>query len=384
MKNSFLKKILRHIKWIFISAIGYIKINKNLNKNTYVFISHNADVSGGAPVVLLELVKSLKLKYNYNVIFVSEKPGKLINECEKHNIPFYVCYGLKHLYLNKFLKKQVAAIEINTIVLHKYIKILNKYNSRVPILWWIHEEKNIINKYKDIFDIKFKNDIKIMCVSNRVKENIIKNAPKLKENIRILFYGCEDFYNENSIKKYNDMFKVAVVGRICQRKNQIQILEAYNLLEKEIKEKIFIRFIFGSSDKNYEDNLKKIVTEKNIINNVSFEGPYNRQEMIEIYENSNLVICSSIEDPLPVVVTESLMLKCPVITSSATGQYELIENGINGYKYDVCNVEELKDNILKVYYEKNIDKLTNNGRKLYLKEFSIDKCCDKFIEILLN
>ena len=58
--NMLINKCVRHTKWVINSVCGFYRFKKILNRSSCVFISHNGDSAGGAPVVLLEFMRKLK------------------------------------------------------------------------------------------------------------------------------------------------------------------------------------------------------------------------------------------------------------------------------------------------------------------------------------
>ena len=59
MLHDLLNKIIRHLIWLFQSFRDFIKYLFVIDSNTLLFVSHNGDSAGGAPVVLVELLKSI-------------------------------------------------------------------------------------------------------------------------------------------------------------------------------------------------------------------------------------------------------------------------------------------------------------------------------------
>lgn len=373
-----LRKIFRFIKRKIKTEKDF-KIFKNFIKNTcryIVLISNNADGAGGAPAVLYEYAKYLKEK-GCNVIFLTGKGGNLFSNAKEDNINIFLMENKYKKYIKKLKKLKIDYIIVNTLLGYNYIKEFqkNKINN-VRIIWWIHEEKKIIKKYKNKIPQKINDNIKIMCVSDRIKNNM-QSEVKNNINYGVMYYGCRDMflnseyvnYIQNNLKKEEKKYLISVIGRICKRKNQIQVIEAYNLIDEKTRNKIKINFVAGSYEKEYMQKIKEKI---NNMKNINIIGPINRKDMYKIYADSDLIICSSIDDPLPVVVTEAMMYKTPFITSTETGQSELINNGVNGIVYDVNSTEDLKKQILKCYFKEYNKNMEENERKIFLEKFSLE------------
>lgn len=382
MGKCSIKKITRHIKWLADSTIDLIHFSKVVNKDYCIFISHNGDSAGGAPVVLYELVKSIK--DTYKVILLCKKPGGILKQCDENGILAYNMYLLQNLFIRIAIKRNVKFIVTNTIATCDSVKAISKYTEDIPVYWWIHEEKNYLMKYQKKIPTKLLKNIKVLAVSDNVKKDL-NTLSKIFSDSVVFFYGCTDLYRESDIRKNhseND-YVISVIGRICNRKNQLQVVRAYNLLDEKIRKSVFLQFVAASKDETYMKQMHELCANNK---NISFVGPVDRKDMKDVYAKSNLIICSSIDDPLPVVITEAMMLKCPFITSSCTGQYSLVQDGVNGFSYEVESDEQLVEKITSVmtYSNGDIEKIMNEARKCYLLNFEPAVVKSKFIEMVLN
>ena len=376
--NTILHKCIRHSKWLMDSINGYFKFKKIIDSSSYIFISHNGDSAGGAPVVLFELMCSMN--DGKNMVFLCEKPGGIIKMCKDVNIPAFSTYLIQKKFLKAIVVKKVKVVVVNTLAASSTINMLSKMNSQLPIFWWIHEENNLILKYKTMVPKTLPLGIQVLCVSERVETDLLEVIPMYKGRTKIFFYGCRDLYTEDSdCIQRSDKFTVSVIGRICSRKNQIQVIDAYINLTEELKGKIQINFVAASYDNDYIEEMKERIGK---ISNINFTGPIARESMPKIYRESDLIICSSIDDPLPVVITEAMMLKRPFITSSKTGQYSIVNNGINGFSYNVDFTEELTRSIIDVYYTKDIESIAGEARKTYLRYFTPEIVRENFEKLI--
>lgn len=376
--NTFFYKCVRHSKWLIESIRGYFKFKKLLKDSCYVFISHNGDSAGGAPVVLFELVRSLK--DDNQIIFLCEKPGGIIHMCNNEGIPAFSTYLVQRLYLKKIVNKKVKGVVINTLASYKSASYLNNAGIKCPILWWVHEEKGLVSKYAQYIPQKLAANLKILCVSNSVQNNLLEYCPQCNGKTDIFYYGCRDlFYDVQIEQKKTESFIISVIGRICSRKNQIQVVRAYNMIPKSYRDKIQINFVSASNDPKYLAMLRELISEND---KISFVGPIDRNQMYKIYAESDLIICSSTDDPLPVVITEAMMLKRPFITSSRTGHFDIIDDGVNGFTYNVDSTEQLAQKILEIYNSPNLNEICEQSRMIYLNFFTPEKVKEKFMNIL--
>lgn len=376
--NTVIDKCIRHINWLLNSICGYLRFKKKINSSTCIFISHNGDSAGGAPVVLFELMRTLK---NEQIIFLCEKPGGIIQQCKEENIPAYCTYLLQNKYLAVIAKANAKAVVVNTLAAHNSIQFFNQKSINIPVLWWIHEERGLIERYRSCVPNIISKNIHISCVSHSVEKDLIEICPQCDGYTDVFYYGCKDlFEGKHEYTPKREKFVISVIGRICSRKNQLQVVKAYNCLPKEYQENIFVDFIAASCDESYKKELDSAIDGNY---HFAFKGPIKREAMPKIYEESSLIVCSSLDDPLPVVVTESLMLMCPVITSSRTGQFSIIENGVNGFSYDVNSLDQLCQAIKMVYEAADLQDILKKGRETYLQYFLPDVVNGNFKKLLL-
>lgn len=381
-KESLIRKCIKHIGWLIISLRGYFLFRNTVDESTYIFISHNGDSAGGAPIVLFELMKTLKDKKK--IVFLCWKPGEIMNLCADEKIPSYCTYLVQKLYLKRIKKKNVEIVIVNTLVMHKCINFFNQKKCNTQVLWWVHEENNLIINYGKHVPKEIQDNIHLLCVSSSVNENLLKVAPQCSGRTKIFYYGCKDLLTDQKSKESNDsQFVISVIGRICERKNQIQVIEAYNMLPSELKNEILVDFIAASADDEYKKELLQSI-KKCSNSNIRFVGSVKRGKMVQVYEKSDLIICPSIDDPLPVVITEAMMLKTLFITSSKTGQYDLVEDGINGFTYDVNSNKDLCNKIVMAYENRNHKIITNKARETYLKNFAPDVVREHFMDIIFE
>ncbi len=377
-KNSFLNKCIRHIHWLLDSIFGYFKYRNKIDSETYVFISHNGDSSGGAPVVLFELLNTIK--NDKKVVLLCEKPGGIFDLCKKNHIDVYCTYLLSKAYMKKMLSKNVKCIVLNTLAVYKNYNYLAERQTKIPVIWWIHEENRLVQKYGKYVSEHLLPVQKVLCVSKNVELNLLKICPFFEGKTQVFFYGCTDqFSAEKTRKQKNDKFVISVIGRICNRKNQKQIVEAYELLDEKTRSNIYIDFIAGSYEPSYLSELKDMMANHS---NICIAGAVPREKMSDVYYKSDLIVCCSVDDPLPVVVTEAMMFRTPFITSSETGQYYLVQDSVNGFTYESNSTSELAEKILTVYRMTSVEKLTEQGRAVYNTYFTPQQVKKQFYAIL--
>lgn len=377
-----IKKILGKIRNNIMSIYSLVVWKKIKKRDKKCLLISNGSTLSGAPLVLLEAAKVLR-KLGYNPVFFTEYPGPIIDVARKEKISVIVAAALKNSFEAELQSSEYDCVIVNTITNYRWIDVLE--NTSNQIIWWLHEGVTYIDKMKEIVPQKLPSNVKVCCVSSWTAKTL--NNYGLEYNYELLPYGCSDLHTEKRKKdgkRNQDKLKVAIIGNICDRKNQLKLLQfitnnSDSLLNKF--EFVFVGSPLSNNDPYYGEFIDLI---RGCPRGVKYKKSLSRDEMPDFYEQIDIVLCCSIDDPLPVVVTEGMMFEKVVITSSCTGQYDLIQDKVNGFKYNVEDFEEL---MMKFDYisqnRSELGKIGIKARQAYETMF-MPKSFEKKIAALLS
>jgi glycosyltransferase involved in cell wall biosynthesis len=123
-----------------------------------------------------------------------------------------------------------------------------------------------------------------------------------------------------------DKFLVGVVGRLDEKKGQLEVIEAISLLNSNNKN-LHVVFI-GDKTKNeadeYVQKLNETIEQKQLHEIVSFLP--HQSNMQKLYGAFDLVIVPSWEETFGTVTIEAMASGVPVIGSNTAGTAEILEN----------------------------------------------------------
>lgn len=199
----------------------------------------------------------------------------------------------------------------------------------VPHFWLIHEfPGNEFAYYLDKLDFIQDYSTQIYSVSGQLNNTL--------NNLFTQEIKCFSPYTEiisTPLKKANE-HRIVSVGRLTKRKNQLELIKAYEKLQREDIELVFI----GAWDTDY----KKICSDyihKNNIKNVSFTGNLDNP-WAEITDKDICVFPSSMET-FGLVYVEALLNGIPTVISNNPGHLSAFEIFDFGKLYEQGNIEQL-------------------------------------------
>lgn len=346
----------------------------NNQKQNILLISHELSLTG-APIVLHMLAKSLK-NSGHNVVVISPFDGPLKEKILEDNIPVvvYPC-----LYSNIFIQQFAQNFQLifaNTVVAFRAIYQLR--NSSIPIIWWIHDSEASYERggFRNCMIDSLPEHVHVYCAGEYAKEKLLKYYPHYKEKADVLYYCSPDMaakYTRES--KYQLPFDkeerllFAVIGQQDERKGHDILIEAIRHLNKKQREQAIFLFVGGHLDERIEREVNNLCNQ--YPKNVYYIEQIPHQKMFSLYEQCDCIICSSKDDPLPVFVTEAMMMSKIVICSENTGSAPILKKNNCGFVYENNDPLLLKKQIEYVMenYSK-LDKMRLSARETYLNLFT--------------
>ncbi|MGL5100957.1 MAG: glycosyltransferase, partial [Fusobacteriaceae bacterium] len=223
---------------------------------------------------------------------------------------------------------------------------------------------------------------KILTMNDEDFERAKKIASKKTKIFKINGVGLD--LNEYSvgdgvrIRKELDLneedFLFSIIGEINQNKNQIQIIKALELLEKQNIEMKLLIVGFGPK----EMELREYVKNKNLEKKIYFLG--HREDIKNIIAASDGMVSMSYREGLPRNIMEGMAQGKPFIVTDIRGNRDIIKDGVNGYLVNVDDVEGTAEKI-KLLMDKERCKEIKSNNLRDVKRFSIDKIMEEMAGI---
>lgn len=343
-------------------------------KKKILIISTDLDYNGGT-IAAVYAAMALQSK-NYSV-FLAARAGsrKFIDETVKKGIHVVLCPALPYLHQEElYWIKQFDAVIVNVF---QMIQCACDISRERPVVWWIHEPgaasesiyPDIMRRFPQYADRNKMEDIDIYAVSSIARQNFNACFPdRIKET---LAYGIPDGRTENNMCNRHEKRVFAVIGGVCPRKAQDVFIRAVGMLSEQEKKKNEFWIIGSIGDDAYSRKIYELAKREP---KIRIWGLLTRKKIEEIYRDIDVVVCPSLEDPLPIVMTEGMMYGKVCIVSEATGTADYImdeENGLickNGDAEDLCKKMQW---VMEHAHEGVC--MGRQARKTYEQYFTMDK-----------
>lgn len=210
------------------------------------------------------------------------------------------------------------------------------------------------------------------------QENFLLENPFIMKEKTFFFHnGIDDKPLEKKKTKNDDVFNICCVGTICQRKGQYLLIEAFNNLPQEIKDRIHISLYGTGPDINV---LEQLVEKYKMTNNVSFYGNVPNEKIHSLLCNEDIFILMSNNEGLPISIIEAMRAGLPIISTFTSGIPELVTPLYNGILVN-CEMKALLSILV------NIDKynwasMGENSRKRFENEFNFSNMLCSYCDML--
>lgn len=338
------------------------------NFKSVLLISHELSMTG-APVALQYMARQLK-KDGIFVTVLSPVDGPLRKEFQKDDLTVIVDSSITGS--REWLKWAVGfdLIVVNTVVIFHVINQLS--GEKVPVLWWIHDGEMSFQLGADR-DLPYEigANIKVVGVGDYTKKVIDKYRPSYRAGS--LLYCIPDFEKDGGVDYFIDTREkknvFLSVGSIDKRKAQDILVKVIRDLSEEVLKESFFVFIGRKGDEDIYGEVCRLQEE--YPEHVMHITEVTRDEMKSVYRQVSAVICTSRDDPMPVFMTESMILSKPVICSENTGTYSLIKNLEDGMVYHDENDLAKAIEYCALHWEQ-MEEMGKKGRQIYIKHFTED------------
>jgi glycosyltransferase involved in cell wall biosynthesis len=162
-----------------------------------------------------------------------------------------------------------------------------------------------------------------------------------------------------------DDLVIVLVGTVCRRKNQSDLVNAFAGLPPEIQKRLRLFIVGAFGERTYASDLQKLASAlpEDIASRVSITGQTNGTSLY--YSAADIAVCTSLVESAPRVIVEAMAFGLPILTTPVYGIPELVRESVNAKFYQPGDVEALTNLIESLVNDEALRlKLASNSREV--------------------
>lgn len=191
------------------------------------------------------------------------------------------------------------------------------------------------------------------------------------QRIQVVHCGLDQsFLSEATAAPVPDVPRLVCVGRLCEQKGQLILIEAARLLKQR-----HIRFeLVLAGDGEMREELEQMSIRYGLQQDLRITGWITGQQVREELLAARAMVLPSFAEGLPVVIMEAMVLERPVVSTTVAGIPELVRTGRDGWLVAPGDVEALADALAEVLRTdvEQLREMGREGRKRAMARHDID------------
>jgi colanic acid/amylovoran biosynthesis glycosyltransferase len=155
--------------------------------------------------------------------------------------------------------------------------------------------------------------------------------------VQVVHCGLERAFHDVPEVPMPALPRLVCVGRLCEQKGQLLLLEAARLLAAQAVE--FELVLAGDGEMRAE--IETLIADYGLQSRVRITGWISSEQVRAEILAARALVLPSFAEGLPVVIMEAMALRRPVLTTYVAGIPELVRPGENGWLFPAGAVDEL-------------------------------------------
>ena len=157
-------------------------------------------------------------------------------------------------------------------------------------------------------------------------------------------------------------------GSLTIRKGQKVLLKALSLLPRSVRKQLNVYLVGPRVERKVERAIRRCR-----YSCVKYLGEMPHDDLLRLFKDMDVVLSPSLDDPMPIVCTEAMILQKAIIVSENTGTAAFIKNGVNGYKIPADDSKALAEAIKYVLaHREELPRWGKAARRIYDENFTME------------
>lgn len=200
------------------------------------------------------------------------------------------------------------------------------------------------------------------------------------DRIRVVHCGLDKQFHEGAGSvPLSDAARLVCVGRLCEQKGQLILLEAV----RELHERGIAFELVLAGDGEMRPEIETMITRHGLQSKVRITGWISSQQVREEIQSARAMVLPSFAEGLPVVIMEAMALERPVVSTTVAGIPELVRHGQDGWLVAPGDVDALVQALTEVL-GCDVDRLKEMGRvgrQRVIERHDIDREAAKLMKL---
>ncbi len=115
-----------------------------------------------------------------------------------------------------------------------------------------------------------------------------------------------------------DAYQFLFVGRICENKNQLELVEAFHLLKQRSPHPIHLNLVGEVTSGTYQDAISRRIHELDLCEHVSLVGQVSTERLLAYYKRADAFVCLSAHEGFGMPLIEAMRFDVPVVARDSS------------------------------------------------------------------
>jgi colanic acid/amylovoran biosynthesis glycosyltransferase len=270
----------------------------------------------------------------------------------------HFAYLLEAIWLSKRLRRDnVQHLHAHFGTNSTTVALLAHALSDIPFSFTVHGPEEFDKSTILGIDTKIRHAAFVVAISDFGRSQLMRWCPSSQwSKLHVVRCGVDAFYLDTPPSKVFDNQTLVCVGRLCEQKGQLLLIEAAGkLVEQGVN--VQLRLV---GDGPMRSECEAAIGAWKIQKQVGITGWASGEQVRDEIANARIFVLPSFAEGLPVVIMEALALERPVISTYVAGIPELVKPGVNGWLVPAGDVDSLV-NAIREALETPIERLREMG-----------------------
>lgn len=335
-----------------------------------VAYTHNLNYEG-APLVLFDVLDGLQASGEFQVELMSPCDGPLGALYKKRGIKIHLVpdiqAGVKDVEVFRhglnIIKEEIQALESDVVMsntLSGFWMINAAQLAGLPAIWCQHESE----PWQECFNYlalplrpyayaAFAQAYRVTFVAEATRK--LRIPLQTRQNYEVIRHGVRfdalECHSEpaarqalrKSLGLRDDELVVTLVGTLCARKNQEDLIRAVEKLPPVLVGQCRFLLVGSKADAAYSARIEQMLADLPETLRSRFLVPGSIPGAEKLYAISDVALCTSLVESAPRILMEAMYFALPIITTPVFGIPEMVKNDFNARFYEPGDARALAE-----------------------------------------